>query len=191
VLRPGLDARRRGAERGTAPATGPILAVGHVEADDLLVGDGPDLAVVCSLAPPELAAGRARGFARGAVDGYGADVGAYGLHDLRAPVGLVKHPQARRPYHPKSMGRIGSGRAMAEMTSIPPEKLPGYLAYPHRHWYYVEARPGTEVEHLLHDILEAVLNRSLGQGAAVIEERAVIRLPTGERTQGVSFKAAH
>lgn len=80
---------------------------------------------------------------------------------------------------------------MAEMTPIPPEKLPGYFAHPHRHCFYVEARPGTEVGHILHDILEAVLNGRLGEGTAIIEERAVIRLPTGERMQGVSFKAAH
>src|SRR5215208_5525018 len=87
IVRPRLDARRRGAERSTATAAGPVLAVGDVEEDDLFVGDGPDLAVVGGLAPPELAARRAGGLARGAVDGYGADVGADGLHSLRAPVG--------------------------------------------------------------------------------------------------------
>jgi hypothetical protein len=80
---------------------------------------------------------------------------------------------------------------MAEMTPIPPEKLPGYLAYSHRHWSYIEARPGTKVEHIRHDILEAVPKSSLGEEAAIIEARAVIHLPTGERMQGVSFKAAH
>ena len=58
VQRPGLDARRRGAEGRAAAAAGPVLAVGDVEEDDLLVGDGPDLAVVGGLAPPELAARR-------------------------------------------------------------------------------------------------------------------------------------
>jgi hypothetical protein len=80
---------------------------------------------------------------------------------------------------------------MDEMILIPPEKLPGYLAYPHRHWYYVEARLGTTVEHILQDILDTVLKSSPGEEAAIIEERAVICLPTGERMQGVSFKAAH
>jgi hypothetical protein len=44
----------------------------------LLVGDGPDLAVVGGLAPPERAARRTGGFAGGAVDGYGV-VWAWGL----------------------------------------------------------------------------------------------------------------
>src|SRR5947207_12879623 len=95
IQRPGRDPRRGGAERGAASATGPILAVSDVEEDDLLVGDGPDLAVVGGLAPPELAARRTGGLARGAVDGYGADVGADGLHSLRAPVGrLSTHKHA-------------------------------------------------------------------------------------------------
>src|SRR3954469_11781671 len=93
-----LDARRGGAEGLAAAATGPVLAVGDVEGGDLLVGEGADPAVVGRLARPELAAGRAWGFARGASDGYGADVGTDGLHGLRAPVGLVTHPPARRPY---------------------------------------------------------------------------------------------
>jgi hypothetical protein len=80
---------------------------------------------------------------------------------------------------------------MAELTAIPPEKLPGFVAYPHRHWLYVETRPGTTVGSLLQGILEAALRGSPGQESAIIEERAVIRLPSGERLQGVSFKASH
>ena len=80
---------------------------------------------------------------------------------------------------------------MAELTAIHPEKLPGSVAYPHRHWLYIEARPGTTVGYLLQDILESVLKSSRDGEAAIIEERAVIRLPTGEGLQGVSFKASH
>ena len=75
-----------------------LFAVGDVEENDLLVGDGTDLAVVGGLAPPELAAVGTRGLCGGAADGSGAEVGPSGLHGLRAPVGLVTHPPARRPY---------------------------------------------------------------------------------------------
>ena len=73
------------------------LAKETIEVDDLLELDRADEPVVDFLAPPKLAAVRTRGFARGAVDGYRTRVGANGLHDLRAPVGLVMHPLARRP----------------------------------------------------------------------------------------------
>src|SRR5262249_55001294 len=98
VAGPGLDIRRGGAEGRGAGAASPVLAVGDVEEDDLLVSEGADPAVVGGLAPPERAASRAWGFAGGAADGDGADVGTVGLHGLRAPVGLVAHPPARRPY---------------------------------------------------------------------------------------------
>jgi hypothetical protein len=52
-----------------------VLAVGDVEETDLLVGDGPDLAIARGLALPELAAGRAKGFAESDVDRYGAERG--------------------------------------------------------------------------------------------------------------------
>jgi site-specific DNA recombinase len=65
----GLDARRGGAEGRAATTSGPVLAVGDIEVDDPLVGDGPDPAMVDGLAPPEPAAVRAGGLARGAADG--------------------------------------------------------------------------------------------------------------------------
>ena len=52
-----------------AVATGPVLAVGDVEEDDLLVGDGSDPAVVDGLAVAQLAAPGTGGFAGGAPHG--------------------------------------------------------------------------------------------------------------------------
>ena len=69
VQRPGFDARRGGAEGCAAVATGPVLAVGDVEEDDLLVGDGSDPAVVDGLAVAQLAAPGTGGFAGGAPHG--------------------------------------------------------------------------------------------------------------------------
>ena len=64
-------------------ATGPVLAVGDVEEDDLLVGDGTDLTVKDILALTQLATSGAWGLARGAFQGYGANVGMLHLHGLR------------------------------------------------------------------------------------------------------------
>lgn len=69
VQRPGFDARQGGAECRAAVATGPVLAVGDVEEDDLLVGDGSDPAVVDGLAVAQLAAPGTGGFAGGAPHG--------------------------------------------------------------------------------------------------------------------------
>ncbi|MGA7497833.1 MAG: hypothetical protein WBX00_14000 [Isosphaeraceae bacterium] len=69
VQRPAFDARRGGAECRAAVATGPVLAVGDVEEDDLLVGDGSDPAVVDGLAVAQLAAPGTGGFAGGAPHG--------------------------------------------------------------------------------------------------------------------------
>src|SRR3954471_23011685 len=93
----GFDIRRGGTEGLAAGAPGPVLAVGNVEEDDLLVGEGADQTVTGRLASSEFAAPGTRGLCGGATDGYGADVGTDSLHGLRAPVGLVMHPPARRP----------------------------------------------------------------------------------------------
>ncbi|MDB5351278.1 MAG: hypothetical protein JWN86_2525 [Planctomycetota bacterium] len=77
------------------------------------------------------------------------------------------------------------------MTPITPERLPGFVEYPHRQWFYVEARPGMTVGDLLQGAMQAALTNSPGEEAAIIEERAILRLPAGERLQGVSFKATH
>src|SRR4051794_24693103 len=94
----GFNSRRRGPEGGAAIAAGAILAVGDVEEDDFLVGDGADRSVVDVLARRQLAAGGARGLSGTATDVYGSDVGTDGLHGLRAPVGTWgSSPPVRRP----------------------------------------------------------------------------------------------
>ncbi len=64
------------AEGCATVAPGPVFAVGDVETDDLLVGDGTDLTVKDILALTQLATSRAWGLARGAFQGYGAFVSA-------------------------------------------------------------------------------------------------------------------
>lgn len=95
----GFHARGSGAEGRATVATGPVFAVGDVEVDDLLVGDGTDLTVKDILALTQLATSGAWGLARGAFQGYGSNVGIVHLHDLRAPGDLVGEPYlpARRP----------------------------------------------------------------------------------------------
>ena len=79
----GLHSRRSGAEGRATVAPGPVFAVGDVEVDDLLVGDGPDLTVQDVLAPSELATSGAWGLAGSTFQGYGSNVGMLHLHGLR------------------------------------------------------------------------------------------------------------
>ena len=88
----GFHARGSGAEGRATVAPGPVFAVGDVEVDDLLVGDGTDLTVKNILALTQLATSGAWGLARGAFQGYGSNVGIVHLHDLRAPGDLVGEP---------------------------------------------------------------------------------------------------
>src|SRR3954447_20356508 len=98
VQRAGFDPWRRGPEGGAAIAAGAILAVGDVEEDDFLVGEGADRSVADVLARRQLATGGARGLSGTATDVYGSDVGTDGLHGLRAPVGAWgSSPPVRRP----------------------------------------------------------------------------------------------
>src|SRR5271157_4205002 len=79
----GFHARGADAEGRATVAPGPVFAVGDVEIRDLLVGDGTDLTVKDILALTQLATSGAWGLARGAFQGYGANVGILHLHGLR------------------------------------------------------------------------------------------------------------
>ena len=79
----GFHAWGSGAEGRATVATGPVFAIGDVEIDDLLVGDNTDLTVKNILALTQLATSGAWGLARGAFQGYGANVGILHLHGLR------------------------------------------------------------------------------------------------------------
>ncbi len=78
----GFHARGCDAEGCATVAPGPVFAIGDVETDDLLVGDGTDLTVKDILALTQLATSRAWGLARGAFQGYGANVGILHLYGL-------------------------------------------------------------------------------------------------------------
>ena len=79
----GFHARGGDAEGRATVAPGPVFAVGDVEIDGLLVGDGTDLTVKDILALTQLVTSGAWGLARGAFQGYGANVGILHLHGLR------------------------------------------------------------------------------------------------------------
>jgi hypothetical protein len=89
VQRPGFDARRRGAERGAATAAGAILAVGDVEEDELLGGDGADPAVVDGWAP-----------ARGSLEDIAAQGGPAAALLVPAVVEFAARPGRARPFPP-------------------------------------------------------------------------------------------
>src|SRR5271157_1525861 len=73
----GFHARGSGAEGRATVATGPVFAIGDVEVDDLLVGDGTDLTMKNILALTQLTTSGAWGLARGAFQGYGSNAVCY------------------------------------------------------------------------------------------------------------------
>jgi hypothetical protein len=77
------------------------------------------------------------------------------------------------------------------MKPVEPQQMPGFTKYPHRRWLYVPCFAKGKVREILDGVADAVIQRNPNANCALIEEGALITLPSGETLQGVSFKTVH
>src|SRR5262245_24163693 len=77
------------------------------------------------------------------------------------------------------------------MKTIDPTELPGFKKYSHRRWFYVQGHETIDVGAIMRAVCECANKLQPDVAVAMIEERAQITLPTGERLQGMSFKTIH